>query len=40
MVSESLSSATESAEEAEDEGRDWSVDAMGERIGLAVASGV
>lgn len=40
MVSESLSSATESAEEAEEEGRDWSFGAVGERTGLMADSGV
>lgn len=34
MVSESLSCATESVEEVEEEGRDWSPDAVGEETGL------
>lgn len=35
MVSESLSSATESVEEAEEDGRDWSPGAVEEETGLA-----
>jgi hypothetical protein len=40
MVSESLSLSTESVEEAEDDGRDWSVDAVGEGAELSAESGV
>lgn len=40
MVSQSLSSNTESVEEAEEEGRDWSLDAVEEKIELAAESGV
>lgn len=40
MVSESLSFATESVEEAEEDGGDWSLDAAGEGTGLTAESGV
>lgn len=40
IVSESLSSATESVEEAEEDGRDWSLDVVGEGTGLRAESGV
>ena len=40
MVSESLSSATESVEEAEEDGEDWSLDAVGEGTGFMAESGV
>ena len=40
MVSESVSSATECAEEAEEDGRDRSGVGVGERTGLTIESGV
>jgi hypothetical protein len=39
MVSESLSSAIESVEEAEEDGRDWPLDVAGEGTGFTVESG-
>lgn len=40
IVSESLSSGREIVEEAEEDGRDCSLDAAGVKIGLAAESGV
>lgn len=40
IVSESLSPATESVEEAEEDGKDWSPSGVAERIGLEAESGV
>jgi hypothetical protein len=40
MVSESLSSATDVVEEAEEDGRDWSVDGAGEGTGSMAGLGV